>query len=171
MKTKLLLFLNFICLGLFAQTTHQLTWANDGSCANQQITIDAGDTVVWTWAGGYHNLRSLTGGAESFDSGFSSQFGFTFEKIFTVVGQTSYVCDPHDQNMYGTVTVNAASQNFNPGDIVVTEFMNDSAAVSDTVGEWLEIYNSTGADIDLNGWTLKDDGSNSHTFSNSIIVP
>ncbi len=171
MKTKLLLFLNFICLGLFAQTTHQLSWANDGSCANQQITIDAGDTVVWTWAGGYHNLRSLTGGAESFDSGFSSQFGFTFEKIFTVVGQTSYVCDPHAQNMYGTVTVNPASQNFNPGDIVVTEFMNDSAAVSDTVGEWLEIYNSTGADIDLNGWTLKDDGSNSHTFSTSVIVP
>ena len=57
------------------------------------------------------------------------------------------------------------------GDIVVTEFMNDSDAVSDTVGEWLELYNSTGADIDLNGWTLKDDGSNSHTFTTSIIVP
>ena len=57
------------------------------------------------------------------------------------------------------------------GDIVVTEFMNDSGAVSDTVGEWLELYNSTGSDIDLNGWTLKDDGSNSHTFTTSIIVP
>jgi hypothetical protein len=56
------------------------------------------------------------------------------------------------------------------GDIVVTEFMNDSDAVSDTVGEWLELYNSTGADIDLNGWTLKDDGSDSHTFTTSIIV-
>jgi hypothetical protein len=57
------------------------------------------------------------------------------------------------------------------GDIVVTEFMNDSDAVSDTVGEWLELYNATGSDIDLNGWTLKDDGSNSHTFTTSIIVP
>ena len=57
------------------------------------------------------------------------------------------------------------------GDIVVTEFMNDSGAVSDTVGEWLELYNSTGLDIDLNGWTLKDDGSDSHTFTTSIIVP
>jgi hypothetical protein len=56
------------------------------------------------------------------------------------------------------------------GDIVVTEFMNDSDAVSDTVGEWLELYNSTGSDIDLNGWTLKDDGSDSHTFTTSIIV-
>ena len=57
------------------------------------------------------------------------------------------------------------------GDIVVTEFMNDSDAVSDTVGEWLELYNATGSDIDLNGWTLKDDGSDSHTFTTSIIVP
>jgi hypothetical protein len=57
------------------------------------------------------------------------------------------------------------------GDIVVTEFMNDSDAVSDTVGEWLELYNTTGSDIDLNGWTLKDDGSDSHTFTTSIIVP
>ena len=56
------------------------------------------------------------------------------------------------------------------GDIVVTEFMNDSDAVSDTVGEWLELYNTTGSDIDLNGWTLKDDGSDSHTFTTSIIV-
>ncbi|MFT4803895.1 MAG: hypothetical protein ACI9YE_001091 [Psychroserpens sp.] len=57
------------------------------------------------------------------------------------------------------------------GDIVLTEFMNDSDAVSDTVGEWLELYNTTGSDIDLNGWTLKDDGSDSHTFTTSIIVP
>jgi len=49
--------------------------------------------------------------------------------------------------------------------------MNDSGAVSDTVGGWLELYNSTGLDIDLNGWTLKDDGSDSHTFTTSIIVP
>ncbi len=58
-----------------------------------------------------------------------------------------------------------------PGDIVVTEFMNDSDAVSDTVGEWIEIYNSTGSDIDLNGWSLKDDGSNLYTFSSSVVVP
>ncbi len=57
------------------------------------------------------------------------------------------------------------------GDIVVTEFMNDSDAVSDTVGEWLEIYNTTGSPIDLNGWSLKDDGSNLYTFSVSVVVP
>jgi len=58
-----------------------------------------------------------------------------------------------------------------PGDIIITEFLNDSDAVSDTAGEWFEIYNNTGSPIDLNGWTLKDDGSNTVTFSESIVVP
>ena len=61
------------------------------------------------------------------------------------------------------------------GDIVVTEFMADSDAVSDTVGEWLEIYNATTSAIDLNGWTIKDDGAppytNTYTFSVSVVVP
>ena len=57
------------------------------------------------------------------------------------------------------------------GDIVVTEFMADSDAVSDTVGEWLEIYNATTSAIDLNGWTIKDDGSNTYTFPVSVVVP
>lgn len=57
------------------------------------------------------------------------------------------------------------------GDVVVTEFMNDSKAVSDKVGEWIELYNNTNASIDLKGWSLKDDGSNSYTFNESVVIP
>ena len=67
------------------------------------------------------------------------------------------------------VSFSAFSQSV--GDIVVTEFMNDSDQVSDTVGEWIELYNTTSSDIDLNGWSLKDDGSNDYPFSESLIVP
>ena len=59
----------------------------------------------------------------------------------------------------------------NPGDIVITEFMNDTDLVSDTVGEWLEIYNTTGSAIDLDGWVLRDDGSDSYTFTETLLVP
>lgn len=48
-----------------------------------------------------------------------------------------------------------------PGSIVVTEFMKDPMAVSDARGEWLEVENRSDADIDIEGWTLRDDGSNS----------
>ena len=67
MKTKLLLFFAFISLTMGAQTTHQLGWGNTGSDANQQLTIEVGDTVEWTWGSGTHNLVS-TSGVETFDS-------------------------------------------------------------------------------------------------------
>jgi len=52
----------------------------------------------------------------------------------------------------------------NPGDIVITEIMNDPALVSDTVGEYFEIYNTTASPIDIVGWTLKDDGSDTYVI-------
>jgi hypothetical protein len=60
----------------------------------------------------------------------------------------------------------AAGDDANPGDIVINEIMQNPAAVSDTLGEWIEIYNTTGATININGWTLKDDGADSHVINN-----
>ena len=102
MKYKLLLLATLFTNLIFSQTTHQYNWSM--SSTNQQITIGVGDTVIWTWGGGTHNLRS-TGGVETFNSGYSSTYGFTFSHTFTVVGTTTYVCDPHESHMYGTVTV------------------------------------------------------------------
>ena len=44
------------------------------------------------------------------------------------------------------------------GQIVITEFMKDPASVADADGEWVELYNTTPTAIDLEGWTLRDDG-------------
>ncbi|MEM8709976.1 MAG: lamin tail domain-containing protein [Planctomycetota bacterium] len=44
--------------------------------------------------------------------------------------------------------------------LVVNEFMKDPAAVSDVRGEWLELVNLTDEPINIEGWTLRDDGSN-----------
>ncbi|MFC0603150.1 T9SS type A sorting domain-containing protein [Winogradskyella pulchriflava] len=56
----------------------------------------------------------------------------------------------------------------NPGDLVITEIMKDPTAVIDENGEWFEILNTTASDIDINGWTLKDDGVNNHTINSTI---
>jgi len=108
MKKTLLLFFTMISFTLSAQTTHNLDWANDGSSNNQQITIDVGDTIIWTWGSGTHNLRA-TSGTESFDSGYFTGAGNTFTYTFNQVGSTDYVCDPHDGNMNGTVTVTSTA--------------------------------------------------------------
>lgn len=53
-----------------------------------------------------------------------------------------------------------------PGDVIVTEIMKDPTVVADSDGEWFELLNTTGADIDLNGWTLLDNDSDSHVIAN-----
>lgn len=108
MKKTLLLFFTLFSFSLSAQTTHNLGWANDGSSDNQQITIEVGDTIIWTWGAGTHNLRA-TSGTESFDSGYFTGAGNTFTYTFNQVGSTNYVCDPHAGNMNGTVTVTSTA--------------------------------------------------------------
>lgn len=50
--------------------------------------------------------------------------------------------------------------------IVINELMVDPNAVSDTNGEWVELHNAGGAAVDINGWTIRDDGSDSHVIAN-----
>lgn len=108
MKKTLLLFFTLFSFALSAQTTHNLGWANDGSSDSQQITIEVGDTIIWTWGSGTHNLRA-TSGTEPFDSGYFTGAGNTFTYTFNQVGSTDYVCDPHAGNMNGTVTVTSTA--------------------------------------------------------------
>jgi hypothetical protein len=58
-----------------------------------------------------------------------------------------------------------------PGDLVVNEFMANPSAVWDSNGEWLELLNTTAANIDIGGWTLRDDDFDSHVIAGSVIVP
>lgn len=62
---------------------------------------------------------------------------------------------------------------FSPGDIVITEIMQNPAGVSDDYGEWFEVYNTTSSDIDLNGWIIRDQPGSSQNVVNidvSVIV-
>ncbi len=56
-------------------------------------------------------------------------------------------------------------------EIIITEIMQDPVAVGDGSGEWFEVYNNDDVDVDMLNWTIKDDGSNSHTIASSLIVP
>ncbi len=65
-----------------------------------------------------------------------------------------------------SVVVVLTCSRLDAGTIIVNEIMQNPAAVSDTAGEWFELYNTTGGAIDIDGWTISDDGSNLHTISN-----
>jgi hypothetical protein len=48
------------------------------------------------------------------------------------------------------------------GEVVITEFMKDPSAVTDTNGEWIEIYNALPWRVNIEGWVLSDDGGSQH---------
>ena len=60
-----------------------------------------------------------------------------------------------------------------PGDLVINEIMNNPSAVSDSNGEWFELYNPTTGDIDIDGWTIKDNDFDSHVIDNGgpLVIP
>ena len=83
----------------------------------EDITIQVGDSVLWVWASGAHNVVSGENGVPSgaFYSGLPTgppnSFEVTFDQQFlddhpVAGGLYSYFCEPHEVfSMVGTVTV------------------------------------------------------------------
>lgn len=103
-------------------------------------------------------------------------------------GQIIITGSNEDTDLVLTVTGNAANSSCNIirnitsptctpttcqpiGSIIITEIMKDSGAVSDTNGEYFEVYNTTGSNIDMQGWVISDADSDSHTIATSVVVP
>jgi hypothetical protein len=58
-----------------------------------------------------------------------------------------------------------------PGDVVITEFMNDSSAIADTQGEWFELYNTQSECIDLKGVVIVSaNDSKPHVIAQTTIL-
>ena len=121
MKKALLLV--FILLGITAYSQTQtitIPWdffsvpADDpnfdsGPGVDTDIVIEVGDTVIWDFITGGHNVKSAPGAVETFGTaggqfdtfGAGHQYSFTF----TEEGVNDYICAPHETIMYGSVTV------------------------------------------------------------------
>ncbi|MBN2458749.1 lamin tail domain-containing protein [Candidatus Woesearchaeota archaeon] len=63
-----------------------------------------------------------------------------------------------------------SSTGITSGEVIITEFMYNPNAVTDTYGEWLELYNAGEDTVNLNGWSIQDEGTDSYTFSEDLIV-
>lgn len=58
--------------------------------------------------------------------------------------------------------------------LIVTEFMKDPSAVSDTRGEWIELFNPNLFPVDVEGWVLSDLATDATVLTNGgngIVIP
>ncbi|MEW5848466.1 MAG: MopE-related protein [Myxococcota bacterium] len=56
------------------------------------------------------------------------------------------------------------------GMVIVSEIMKDPNAVGDPLGEYMEVFNTGSAAVNLHGWTVRDDGGDSFTIGADVIV-
>lgn len=57
------------------------------------------------------------------------------------------------------------------GELLITEIMYDPSALSDTEGEWFEIYNNSGRTLQLQNLILERDDANQHIIAGSLELP
>ena len=74
---------------------------------------------------------------------------------------------PHQTRAWCTLSQALVAQGVAPqsGEMVITEFMKDPAAVVDTRGEWIEFYNNLPWRVNMEGWMLADDGGSQHVIN------
>lgn len=117
-------------------------------------------------------VKNVSSGIESFQfTGLTPSTTYYFQ-IYPFNGDNgsiSYKIDSPAQATTATQDPTGATA----GDIIITEVMQDPTDVSDGSGEWFELFNTTGSGIDIDGWTISDNGSDSHTINNggALTVP
>lgn len=69
-----------------------------------------------------------------------------------------------------TVLVSDVPVEAEPGDLVFSEMMVDPQVVEDEVGEWVELYNTSGHTIDIGGYSFHDDDVDAYVLQGEILV-
>ena len=103
--------LAYPALNLNGQTSHTVA-VTSYVFTPKELTITAGDTVIWKNQGGSHNVDGLQtifpANAVSFGNNVGA--GWTYKFVFNTPGTYNYQCDPHAaMGMTGMITVNPKS--------------------------------------------------------------
>ena len=68
------------------------------------------------------------------------------------------------------VSIGETTDQAEPGDLVFSELMIDPEVVEDELGEWVELYNTSGLAIDVGGYTFRDDDFDVFELEGPLLV-
>ena len=147
----------YLSMSLTGQTSHSVTVSNY-SFSPKNLTITAGDEVVWANTSGNHNvdgeLATFPSNPVSF--GNSVGTGWTYKFTFDTPGTYNYQCDPHaGMGMVGQVIVmpktTTSAKLFTANDNVLlfpnpaTQFIQLQTPPSFGTVKFVKIYSITGS--------------------------
>lgn len=129
-------------------------------------TSTLADDLAFTWSS---SLDGALAGAVS-AGGQSALFADLLSAGTHVVTLTA--TDADGEAGFDTVTVKVEAEEVvaEPGDLVFSELMINPEAVEDEVGEWVELYNTSGSPIDVAGYTFRDDDTDAWVLEGPILV-
>jgi plastocyanin len=139
----------FISLNLKGQISHLVTVSNF-QFDPKQLSISAGDTIIWKNSGGSHNVDGnqsvFTSNPESF--GNSVGAGWTYTFVFKTEGTYNYQCDPHAaMGMVGKIIVNPNSATSSPA---IADRNDQIVLFPNPVSQYFELKVPTGfGDVSL----------------------
>jgi Lamin Tail Domain len=163
-------------------TTTSGSGGDPATTSSSATTTGSGDTTTTSTA---TSSSSSTGGGNSCahdvcTQGVALQPGCGDPCVDTVCNSDMFCCttewddlcvDEANQLCGAMCAVGNAPS---PGDLVITEIMNNPSAVSDTFGEWFEVYNDAPYTIDLLGLNIQHtagDPNAIHTITQSVSIP
>ncbi len=153
-KNFTLVFSLLFSLFSLAQTNDTIS-TSGMSFSPSELTIEIGDTVTFINTGGSHNVNgtqaTFPNNPESF--GNSVGTGWTYQHIFSIVGEYDFQCDLHVSMMNGKITVQntTSAQNLDSGahsTIFPNPFQNELAIQGFNGGEFF-LYSVVGR-LELN---------------------
>lgn len=139
----------------------------NGVDANNNIDIDFATTVSVTSTGtlvGSPVIVNPSTGTATFSSLTHTTVGTNLTLTAAATGFSNIISSPFD--------ITEALES--PGDLIISEYMADPNSANDSESEYFEVYNTTNSAINVDGWVIKDDGSDSHTISSTngtTIIP
>ncbi|WP_370390787.1 lamin tail domain-containing protein [uncultured Winogradskyella sp.] len=140
-----------------------------------QIDIDVSVTGGTAEPGDYTftsptSLSFTADGTQNITIDINDDADFDDETVELTITETSSVTGLVISQATHTVTIIDDETPPVP-ELIITEIMQNPSDVGDNSGEYFEVYNPTASAIDMIGWTISDNGSDSHTISSSVVVP
>ena len=176
--------LRFVCIGQGAEAEcrHAQLWnqccADDTDCDQARLLTACVDPTGQGYA------RCATETPTGVDGAFYCDYGPVDEDCCT----HDWQCAEGYPAQLGTCTGDAGDYRTceyaaNPdycaspvATIVISEIMVNTPELGDPAGEWIELFNPTALDIDIEGWTVRQDEAGTEmvtidTLADSLVVP